>query len=130
MHNFFSRKLTKSRARALRGRHALILPRPKVQYTIVIKFAYGRKFLGPRFSSRKSIGFPKLYRLTSSFFALHKYFDVQIWGQCVMPGVVWWVPDGQNLPYNFKNSYGDFHNRNFEKSHRTTGPRSDLRPDL
>jgi hypothetical protein len=37
---------------------------------------------------------------------------------------------GQNLPYKFKNSYGDFHNHNFEKSHRTTGPRSYLRPDL
>jgi hypothetical protein len=38
---------------------------------------------------------------------------------------------GQNLPYKFKNSYGDFCNRTFEKSHihRTTGPRSDLRPD-
>jgi hypothetical protein len=36
---------------------------------------------------------------------------------------------GQNLPYEFKKSYGDLWNRNFEKSHRTTGPRSDLRPD-
>ena len=36
---------------------------------------------------------------------------------------------GQNLPYKFKNSYGGFQNRNFEKSHRTTGPLSDLRPD-
>jgi hypothetical protein len=38
---------------------------------------------------------------------------------------------GQNLPYKFKKSYGDFQDRNFEKSHRTTytGPRSDLRPD-
>ena len=36
---------------------------------------------------------------------------------------------GQNLPYKFKNSYGDFQYHNFEKSHRTTGPRSDLRPD-
>ena len=36
---------------------------------------------------------------------------------------------GQNLPYKFKKSYGDFRSRNFEKSHRTTGPRSDLRPD-
>ena len=35
---------------------------------------------------------------------------------------------GQNLPLKFKKSYGDFRNRNFEKSHRTTGPRSDLRP--
>ena len=26
---------------------------------------------------------------------------------------------GQNLPYKFKNSYGDFQNRNFETSHRT-----------
>jgi hypothetical protein len=26
---------------------------------------------------------------------------------------------GQNLPYKFKNSYGDFRYRNFEKSHRT-----------
>jgi hypothetical protein len=36
---------------------------------------------------------------------------------------------GQNLPYKFKKPYGDFQNRNFEKSHRTTDPRSDLRPD-
>jgi hypothetical protein len=35
----------------------------------------------------------------------------------------------ENLPYKFKNSYGDLRNRNFEKLHRTTGPRSDLRPD-
>jgi hypothetical protein len=33
---------------------------------------------------------------------------------------------GQNLPYKFKKSYGDFQNRNFEKSHRANGPRSDL----
>jgi hypothetical protein len=33
---------------------------------------------------------------------------------------------GQNLPYKFKKSYGDFQNRDFEKSHRTTGFRSDL----
>jgi hypothetical protein len=33
---------------------------------------------------------------------------------------------GQNLPYKFKNLYCDFWNRNFEKSHRTSGPRSDL----
>jgi hypothetical protein len=30
---------------------------------------------------------------------------------------------GQNLPYKFKKSYGDFPSRNFEKSHRTTGPK-------
>jgi hypothetical protein len=36
---------------------------------------------------------------------------------------------GQNLSYKFKKLYGDFRSRNFEKSHRTTGLRSDLRPD-
>ena len=35
---------------------------------------------------------------------------------------------GQNLPYKFKNSYDDIKHRNIEKSHRTTGPWSDLRP--
>jgi len=30
---------------------------------------------------------------------------------------------------NLKKSYGDSQNRNFEKSHRTTGPQSDLRAD-
>ena len=44
------------------------------------------------------------------------------------PGLYGWLY-GQNLPYKFKKSYGDFLNRNFDKSHRTTGPRSDLRPD-
>ena len=36
----------------------------------------------------------------------------------------------QNLPYKSKKLYGGFQNRNFEKPHRTTGPRSDLRLDL
>ena len=36
---------------------------------------------------------------------------------------------GQNLPYKFKKSYGDFQNRDFEKSHRTTGPWLYLRPN-
>ena len=42
---------------------------------------------------RKSIGFPKLYGLTSSFLSLRKYFDTHFRGQCVMPGFVhvWWV---------------------------------------
>jgi hypothetical protein len=48
-------------------------------------------FEAQRFSRRKSIEFNKRYRLTSRFFALRKYFDVQIWGPCIMPGVVWWV---------------------------------------
>ena len=46
---------------------------------------------------------------------------------------MWVVLVWQNLPYEFKNSYSDLQNRNFEKSHRTTstctGPPSDLRPD-
>ena len=37
---------------------------------------------------------------------------------------------GQNPPYKFKKSYGDFQNRNCGKSHRTTGLRSDLTLDL
>jgi hypothetical protein len=46
MHEFFFRKFTKSRARALRGNHALILSRPKVQYryagTLVPLGKFGR----------------------------------------------------------------------------------------
>ena len=44
-----------------------------------------------------------------------------------MPGVVprYGGLYGQNPPYKFKNLYGEFLNRNFEKSHRTTGLRSD-----
>ena len=83
-----------------------------------------------RFSWRKSIQCSTLYRLTSSFFALLKYFDTHFWGQCVMPGVVCIGGlYGQNLPYKFKKSYGDFQDHNLENSHRTTGPWSDLRPD-
>ena len=83
-----------------------------------------------RFSQRKSIGFPNPYRLTSSFFALRKYFDTHFWGQCVAscPGLYGGLY-GQNLPYKFKKSYGDLQNRNFEEPYKTTGPRSDLRPD-
>ena len=44
-----------------------------------------------RFSRSKSIEFNELYRFTSSFFALLKYFDTHFWWQCAMPGVVWWV---------------------------------------
>jgi hypothetical protein len=36
---------------------------------------------------------------------------------------------GQNLPYEFKKPYGGFQDRHFEKSNRTTGPLSNLRPD-
>ena len=32
---------------------------------------------------------------------------------------MWVVLVWQNLPYEFKNSYSDLQNRNFEKSHRT-----------
>ena len=81
-----------------------------------------------RFSIRKSIQCSTLYRLTSSFFALRKYLDTHFWGQVSCMGLYGGLY-GQNLPYKFKKSYGDLRNRNFEKSHRTTGPRSDLRPD-
>jgi hypothetical protein len=84
-----------------------------------------------RFIRRKSIGFNKLYRLTSSFFALRKFFETHFGWQCVMPGEpgLYGGLYGQNLPYKFKKSHDDFRNRNFEKSHRTTGPQSDLRPN-
>jgi hypothetical protein len=54
--------------------------------------------------------------------------STRIFGSVSCPGLYGGLY-GQNLPYKFKNSYSDFRNRNFEKSHRTTGPRSDLRPD-
>jgi hypothetical protein len=83
-----------------------------------------------RFSRRKSIEFPKLYRLTSSFFALlYVNISTRIFGDSVSCPGLYGGLYGQNLPYKFKKSYCDFRNRNFEKSHRTTGPRSDLRPD-
>jgi hypothetical protein len=81
-----------------------------------------------RFSRRNAIGFNKLYRLTSSFF---RYINISIRifdGNVSCPGLYGGLY-GQNLPYKFKNSYGDFWNCNFKKSHRSTGPRSDLRPD-
>ena len=37
---------------------------------------------------------------------------------------------GRTSHTNFKKSYGDFQNRNFEKAHSTTSPRSDMRLDL
>ena len=66
-----------------------------------------------------------LYRLTSSFFALREYFD----GNVSCPGLYGGLY-GHNLPYKFKKLYGDLRNRNFKKSHRTSSPQSDLRPDL
>jgi hypothetical protein len=69
----------------------------------------------------------------SNFFVLRKYSTRIVDGNVSFPGLYGGLY-GQNLPYKFKQSYGDFRNRNFKKSHRTrsrsTGPRSDLRPDL
>ena len=84
-------------------------------------------------TTSKSIEFNKLYRLThlgptSSFFALLNISMCKFGGSVSCPGLYGGLY-GQNLPYKFKKSYGDLQNRNFEKSHRTTGPRSDLRPD-
>jgi hypothetical protein len=58
-----------------------------------------------------------------------RYLDIviRIFGDSVSRPGLYGGLYGQNLPYKFKNSYGDFRNRNFKKSHRTTGPRSDLR---
>ena len=76
-----------------------------------------------RYSFRNSIDLRRVFL---------RYVDISM---CKFDGNVSWPGlygglYGQNLPYRFKKSYGDFQNRNFEKSHRTTGPRSDLRPDL
>ena len=80
-------------------------------------------FICPTFSS---ITIRKIwpYRVCVTWIYLIRIFDHRL--SC--PGLYGWLY-GQNLPYKFKNSYGDFRNRNFEKSHRTTSPRSDLRPD-
>jgi hypothetical protein len=76
-----------------------------------------------RFSLRKLIGFPKPYRVISSFFVLRN-ISTRIFGGGV----------SGNLPYKFKKSYGDFLTRNFQKNHMElhvlcTGPLSDLGPD-
>jgi hypothetical protein len=64
---------------------------------------------------RKSIGFNKLYRITSSFFALRKYFLIskRIFGDSVSCLGLYGALYEQNLSYKFKNSYGDLRNRNF-----------------
>jgi hypothetical protein len=56
--------------------------------------------------------------------------STRIFGDSVSCPGLYGVLYGQNLPYKFKTSYGDFTHRNFVKSHRTTGPRSDLRAEL
>jgi hypothetical protein len=65
---------------------------------------------------------------TEQIFEKCSHLRVKEWVLIFSPGLYGGLY-GQNLPYKFKNSYGDFQNRNFEKSHRTTGLRSDLRPD-
>jgi hypothetical protein len=81
-----------------------------------------------RFSLRKSIQCSTLYRLTSSFL---RYMNILMckFADSVSCLGLYGGLYGQNLQYKFKKSYGDFRNRNFEKPYRTTGPRSDLRPD-
>jgi hypothetical protein len=103
-----------------------------------------------QFSRRKSIQCSTPYRVTYRVTTLSGYLvrrvflryvniSTRIFGDNVScpglyGGLYAWLY-GQNLLYKFKNSYGDFQNRNFEKSHRTkfTGPLSDpwsdLRPD-
>ena len=74
-----------------------------------------------RFSRRKSIEFNKFYRLTSCFLR-YVNSSIRIFGDSVSCPGLYGGLYGQNLPYKFKKSYGDFQHRNFEKSHRTTGP--------
>ena len=81
-----------------------------------------------RFFARKSIGLKKPIDLRRVFLRYVNISTRIFDGNVSCPGL-YGGSYGQNLPYKFKNSYGDFWNRNFEKSHRTTGPRSDLRPD-
>ena len=72
----------------------------------------------------------RLSRTVRRFILLYVIFRQAFWGQWVIPGLVWHGGlYGQNLPCKFKKSYGDFQNRNLEKAHSTTGPRSDLIPD-
>ena len=59
-----------------------------------------------RFFMRKSIGFPKPYRVTSSFFALRKLPNISIQffdDNESFPGLYGGLYTyGQNLPYKFK----------------------------
>ena len=64
----------------------------------------------------------------SSFFLCYLNISIRISdGNVSCPGLYGGL-HGLNLPYKFKELYGDFQNRDFEKSHRTTGPQLDLRP--
>ena len=80
-----------------------------------------RKKISRPGSRRKSIQCSTLYRLTSSFFALRKYFDTHFWGQCVschargcMVGYM-----GRISHTSLKNRIMIYRNRSFEKLHRT-----------
>jgi hypothetical protein len=91
-----------------------------------------------QFSRSKSRGFPKHYSSTKFSMDLLRVFLCYV-------NILIRIFDGngpfpclygmygglyrQNLPYNFKKLCGDFQNRNFERSNRNTGPRSNLRPD-
>jgi hypothetical protein len=52
----------------------------------------------------------------SSFFVLRNISTRIFGGDVSCPGLYGGLY-GQNLPYKFKNSYGDLRTRNFEKSH-------------
>ena len=57
-----------------------------------------------------------MYRLTSSFFVLHKYFDTHFVDNVPFPGLYGGLY-GENLPYKFKKLDGDFLNRKSEKTY-------------
>jgi hypothetical protein len=71
-----------------------------------------KNFPGPVFRL-KSIEFPKPYRPTSSFLC-YVNISTRIFGGSVSCPGLYGGLYGQNLPYKFKNSYGDLQNHNCE----------------
>jgi hypothetical protein len=143
----FSRKFTKYRARALRGNNA---PGPfnqvysnGPQHDTVRSLISDKSFFlthCPEICVRQEISRPSFLDVSRSglinsidfirrVFLRHVNISTRIFGDSVSCPVLYGGLYGRNLPHKFKKSYGDFQNRNFEKSHRTTGPRSNLRPD-
>ena len=94
------------------------------------KNAYGRKFPGLVFSTQVYRLLKKSLSTYVEFFLCYVNVSIRSFGGSVSCPELYGMLYRQNLPYKFKKSYGDFLNRNFKNSHRTTGPRSDLRPDL
>jgi hypothetical protein len=84
----------------------------------------------PFFSKNEKFHCNSVYNHVSRFLKNVRMFEKKVSVLMLLPGLYGGLY-GQNLPYKFKNSYGDFQNRKFEKSHilvnRTisSGPQSD-----